>query len=107
MPAVASDVRLWTAARVQHPDAPLIANELYVALLGTGSPVIEMTISTAGSRVRFTAQGDHPLSVLQRHGPGRQIVAALAHLAGVTTDEMGMWAQLGHHTADWDDEESS
>lgn len=46
-PIEAEHVRLWTARRVNHSDAPLIANELYVALLGSGAPVIEMEISTA------------------------------------------------------------
>jgi hypothetical protein len=74
---------------------PLVANELYVAVLGAGAPVIEMTLSTAGTRIRITALGQDPLSVLHSHGPGWQIVNGLCHLAGLTTDECGLWAQLG------------
>lgn len=94
-PIEAAHVRLWTAGRVKHPDAPLIANELYVAVLGSGAPVVEMTLSTAGTRIRITAQGDDPLPLIHSHGPGREIVQAIAHMSGLTTDECGLWAQLG------------
>lgn len=94
-PIEAEHVRLWTARRVNHSDAPLIANELYVALLGSGAPVIEMEISTAGTRIRITALGQDPLPVLYSHGPGWTIVSGLSHIAGLTTDECGLWAQLG------------
>ena len=94
-PIEASHVRLWTAGRVKHPDAPLIANELYVAVLSSGAPVVEMTLSTAGSRVRITAQGPEPLPVTSSHGSNWLLIDALAHSAGLTTDECGLWAQLG------------
>ncbi|EPD56344.1 hypothetical protein [Streptomyces sp. HGB0020] len=94
-PIEASHVRLWTAGRVKHPDAPLIANELYVAVLGSGAPVVEMTLSTAGTRIRITAHGPDPLPILHSHGPGRELVQALAQLSGLTTDECGLWAQIG------------
>jgi hypothetical protein len=94
-PIEAAHVRMWTAGRVHHPDAPLIANELYVAVLGSGAPVVEMTLSTAGTRMRITAQGTEPLPLLSRLGPGWQLVTALTDLAGLTTDECGLWAQLG------------
>lgn len=68
-PLEAAHVRLWTAGRVHHADAPLLAHELYVAVLSSGTPVIEMTLSTAGSRVRITALGQDPLPVLSAHGP--------------------------------------
>ncbi len=94
-PVEAAHVRLWTAGRVKHPDAPLIAHELYVAVLGSGAPAIEMTLSTAGTRIRITAQGLDPLPLLSSHGPGWTLITGLAHLAGLTTDECGLWAQLG------------
>ena len=94
-PIEAPHVRLWTAGRVKHPEAPLIANELFVAILCAGAPVIEMTLSTAGTRVRVTARGSDPLPVLYRHGPGSLIVSGFSHLSGITTDECGLWAQLG------------
>ncbi|WP_020118797.1 hypothetical protein [Streptomyces canus] len=94
-PIEAAHVRLWTAGRVKHPDAPLIAHELYVAVLKAGAPVIEMTLSTAGNRIRITAEGADPLPVSYSHGPGWTLINGLAHLTGITTDECGLWAQLG------------
>ncbi len=94
-PIEAAHVRLWTAGRVKHPDAPVIASELYVAVLGSGNSVVEMTLSTAGARVRITAHGPDLLPVTSSHGPGWQIIVGLAALAGLTADECGMWAQLG------------
>ncbi|WP_415947278.1 hypothetical protein [Streptomyces sp. KLOTTS4A1] len=80
---------------MNHPDAPLVANELYVAILGSGAPVVDMQISTAGRRVRITACGADPLSVLYSNGPGWALVVGLAHASGLTTDKRGLWAQLG------------
>lgn len=94
-PIEARHVRLWTAGRVKHPDAPLIASELFVAILGAGATVIEMTLSTAGHRIRLTAEGPDPLPLLYRHGPGSLIVSGFCPLSGITTDECGLWAQLG------------
>jgi hypothetical protein len=94
-PIEASHVRLWTAGRVKHPDAPCIANELYIAVLGSGAPFVEMTLSTAGPRIRITAEGADPLPLIHSHGPGWQIITGLATRAGLTTDERGLWAQLG------------
>ena len=95
LPVEAAHVRLSTAGRAHHPDAPLIADELFVAVLGSGAPVVEMTLSTAGSRIRITAQGPDPLPLLYSHGPAWTLVTGLAHSAGLTTDECGLWAQLG------------
>ncbi|WP_030173272.1 hypothetical protein [Streptomyces sp. NRRL S-813] len=94
-PIEAAHVRLWTAGRVTHPDAPLLADELYVAVLGSGATVIDMTLSTAGTRIRITAQGPDPLPLINSHGPGWGIISGLADRAGLTTDECGLWAQLG------------
>jgi hypothetical protein len=94
-PIEARHVRLWVAGRVKHTDAPHIAHELYVAVLGSGAPVIEMGIWTAGNRIRITAEGYDPLPLINSHGPGWQIICGLADLTGLTTDERGVWAQLG------------
>ncbi|MFI2041019.1 hypothetical protein ACH470_41480 [Streptomyces bottropensis] len=96
MPIEAPHVRLWTAGRVRHPDAPLLANELFVSVLGAGADVIEMTLSTAGPRIRITARGPDPIPLLHSHGPAWRIITGLAHQRGLTTDECGLWAQLGH-----------
>ncbi|OKJ73380.1 hypothetical protein AMK32_37210 [Streptomyces sp. CB01883] len=94
-PIEAAHVRLWTAGRVKHPDAPLIAHELFVAVLSSGAPAVEMTLSTAGNRIRLAALGPDPLPVTSSHGPGWAILTGLATLAGLSTDERGLWAQLG------------
>ncbi|MGW5409041.1 hypothetical protein [Streptomyces spiralis] len=93
-PVEARHVRLWTAGRVPHPDAPLLADELYVAVLGSGAPVVDMTLSTAGPRIRITAQGTDPLPLINSHGPGWAIISGLADRAGLTADERGLWAQV-------------
>lgn len=94
-PIEARHVRLWVAGRVRNPDAPTVANELFVAILGSGAPAVEMTLSTAGTRIRITALGPDPLDVLDSHGPGWRIVTGLAKSSGLTTDECGLWALLG------------
>jgi len=95
LPNEASAVRAWTSSRTPHPDAPQITNELFVALLHAGADTIEMTISTAGTRTRLTAAGPVQLRLRHSHGPGWRLVAGLAQSTGVTTDECGLWAQLG------------
>ncbi|MFE1444271.1 hypothetical protein [Streptomyces sp. NPDC058739] len=54
-----------------------------------------MTLSTAGTRIRITARGHDPLPLLSTRGPGWTLVTGLANSAGLTTDECGVWAQLG------------
>ncbi|MDX2845231.1 hypothetical protein PV377_41035 [Streptomyces ipomoeae] len=93
-PIEASEVRAWTRTRAPHPDAALIANELFAAILASGADLIEMTISTAGTRTRITATGPDPLPLRHSHGPGWRIVAGLAHITGITPDETGLWAQM-------------
>jgi len=90
----AAHVRLWTTGRVKHPDAPAVANELYIAVLGSGAPTVEMTLSTAGTRLRITAEGPDPLLLHHSHGPGWRIVTGLARLSGVTAEARGVWAQM-------------
>lgn len=93
-PAQAPSVRQWVALRLKHPDAPQVANELFVSVLAAGSPKVEMTLSTAGDRNRITAVGSIPMSVLHSHGPGFTIVSGLTTLYGLNTDGCGVWAQL-------------
>ncbi|MGW7239749.1 hypothetical protein [Streptomyces sp. NPDC054804] len=93
-PIEAAHVRLWTSGRVKHPDAPLVAHELFVAVLGSGAPAVEMTLSTAGPRIRLTATGPDPLPITSSHGPGWKILTGLADLTGICPDELGLWAQL-------------
>lgn len=94
-PIEAAHVRLWTRGRVKHPDAPALAHELYIAVLGSGAPAVEMTLSTAGSRIRITAMGPAPLPLINSHGAGWHIVTGLASSAGLTADEHGLWALIG------------
>lgn len=94
-PIEAAHVRLWTAGRVMHPDAPLIANELFVAVLSSSATAVEMTLSTAGTRIRITATGPDPLPLTSSHGPGWTILSRLADHTGLSTDERSLWAQLG------------
>ncbi|WP_393075373.1 hypothetical protein [Streptomyces sp. LN704] len=93
LPAEANGVRAWIGTRTPHPDAPAIANELFVALLRSGTTTVEMAISTAGDRTRITASGHQPLRTQHSHGPGRRIITGLAQSTGLTVDECGLWAQ--------------
>ncbi|MES4885193.1 hypothetical protein ABVB69_32460 [Streptomyces sp. NPDC000349] len=93
-PAEAHRVRAWAGARLPHPDASQVANELFLSVLGSGSPTIEMTLSTAGPRTQVVAAGSVELSVLHSHGPGFLIVNALSARSGLNTDGQGMWALL-------------
>jgi hypothetical protein len=90
----AAHVRDWTAQRTDHPDAPAVANELFVALLDSGADAIDLVLSPAGDRLRITATGPNPVPVRHSHGPGWRIVAGLSRSTGVTSDEHGLWAQL-------------
>ena len=93
-PAEAAEVRAWTATRAAHPDAPAVANELFVAVMGSGADTVEVALSTAGDRLKVTATGPGPLPLRPSHGPGWRIIAGLSRTTGVTTDEHGLWAQL-------------
>lgn len=94
LPIEAAEVRAWTKKRTDHRDAPAVANELFVAVLQSGAAAVELTLSSAGDRLRITAVGAEPLPVTSSHGPGWRIVAGLSRITGVTTDERGLWAQL-------------
>lgn len=89
----AAQVRAWTTKRTNHPDAQQVAHELFIAILGSGADTIDITLSTAGNRLRITATGPQPLPLRHSHGPGWPIVAALCSTTGITTDECGLWAQ--------------
>lgn len=93
-PNEARAVRAWTAKRTPHPDAPLVANELFTAVLNTGGDIVEMKLSTAGDRLQVSAAGSEPLPVRHSHGPGWMLVAGLSRINGVTTDGKGLWAEL-------------
>ncbi|MGW0136222.1 hypothetical protein [Streptomyces sp. NPDC003299] len=93
-PAEALLVRQWVGSRLEHPDAPQVANELFISVLASGSPVIDMTLSTAGQRARITAAGLVELKLHHSHGPGFLIVSGLSTLSGLNTDGQGLWAQL-------------
>jgi hypothetical protein len=94
-PAEAAHVRAWTAGRTTHPDAVQVAHELFIAVLASGADAIEMALSTAGDRLRITATGPEPLPLRHSHGPGWRLIEGLSRTNGVTTDECGLWAQLG------------
>lgn len=93
-PAEAHRVRQWATTRLEHPDASQVAHELFVAVLATGTRAIEVTLSTAGSRVRISVAGSVELSILHSHGPGSLIVSALSAQSGLNTDGRGLWALL-------------
>lgn len=93
-PSEAREVRTWTAYRTTNPDAIAIANELFIAVLASGPELIDIELSTAGTRTRITATGTEPLPLRHSHGPGWRIVAGLSRITGVTPDERGLWALL-------------
>lgn len=97
-PTEAADVRAWTTKRSTHPDAPTVANELFIAILGSGADAIDMELSTAGARLRITATGPEPLPLRHSHGPGWRIIAGLSRTNGPTADGHGLWAQLQEPT---------
>lgn len=95
----ARDARAWVATHTEHGDARRIAGELVVAVLASRPGRLQMTVSTAGPRVRITAAGDRPLPTHALQGPGRQIIGALASVHGVTPDDCGLWAELPRETS--------
>ncbi|CAL9458016.1 hypothetical protein SUDANB15_02559 [Streptomyces sp. enrichment culture] len=93
-PSEARRVREWVASRLTHPDAPQVANELFVSVLASGAQSVEMTLSTADSRIRIASAGSVELRALHSHGPGFLIVSGLSAQSGLTTDGQGLWALL-------------
>lgn len=93
-PAEARALRRWAAGRANHPHAATVANELFVALLATRPDVIEMTVSTAGRRIRLTATAPaHPVLRLTR-GRAKALVTALTLAHGISDDRCALWAEL-------------
>jgi hypothetical protein len=93
-PAEARRVREWVSSRLAHPDAPQVANELFISVLAAGTETVRMTLSTAGPRAQISAAGSVELSALHSHGPGFSIVSSLSTVHGITTDGQGLWALL-------------
>lgn len=94
LPVEASGVRAWTRERIPHPDAPQVSHELFVAVLNSGTDMVEVTLSTAGPRLRITAAGSERLRLAHSHGPGWRLVAELSQSTGVTDSGHGLWAQM-------------
>ncbi|MDX5563794.1 hypothetical protein PYK79_11065 [Streptomyces sp. ID05-04B] len=94
LPIAASEVRAWARQHTRHPDAPAVANELFLAVLASGADTVDVQVSTTDRRLKITAVGPHALSLRHSHGPGWRIVAGLSNATGVTTDEHGLWAQI-------------
>jgi hypothetical protein len=93
-PSEAAAVRAWVRKRVSHADAQAVAHELFIAVLESGANVIEMTLSTADTRLKITARGPLPLELRHSHGPGWRIISGLSRTSGVTVDERGLWAEI-------------
>lgn len=98
LPEEARNVRVWAISHLGHPDVPLIAHELFAAVLGARPDSIEMTLSTAGTRIRIAAHSVKPLPFLQTHGPGAILIAQLANACGVAEDGQTLWALLGEES---------
>lgn len=94
LPIEAAEVRTWARLHTRHPDAPTVANELFLAVLASGADTVDVRVSTTGPRLKITAVGPHTLSLRHSHGPGWRIIAGLSNATGVTTDECGLWAQM-------------
>lgn len=88
-------MRCWTRERVRHANAPQVAHEMFLVVLARSPEAIEITLSTADTRVRITVTGSCELPLKHVHGPGRRIIRALtAGLFGTTADGHGLWAEL-------------
>ncbi|MFJ9353776.1 hypothetical protein [Streptomyces mirabilis] len=93
-PAEACQVRQWVRARLERLDAQQVAHELFVAVMTTGTEAVEMTLSTAGPRVRIASAGSVELALRHCYGAGFYIVDGLSAQSGVNTDGHGLWALL-------------
>ncbi|MFJ6355001.1 hypothetical protein ACIQKB_36790 [Streptomyces sp. NPDC092046] len=91
-PVEALPLRTWIRERATDPDAPAVANELFIAV-AAHAPVVEMTLSTAGLRVRISATGAADRAPVLT-AVGQSIVAGLADQFGITPDHRGLWALL-------------
>jgi len=102
-PEQARAVRAWVRGLLSkdvHADvvagAELVASELFTAA-GLDRDAADMTVSTAGSRIRVYATSPTPLTVSRTHGPWRPLVEGLADT--VEANERTVWADL-HVAAD-------
>lgn len=94
LPEQGAAVRLWVRARVDHVDAALVTHELFIAVLATSPAAIDLTLSTAGPRVRISATGPAELPLRHAYGPGHAIISGLSTLCGIASDARGLWALL-------------
>lgn len=92
--AQAAEARAWVSTHTRHADAPQITGELFIALLAVHPSKVQMTVSTAGIRLRITASGDRMLSIQALYGPGRGIITELSTARGTAVDGQGLWAEL-------------
>ena len=86
--------RNWAAMHAVHPDARQVAGELFLAVLGSHSTRVRMTVSTAGPRRRITASGAWPLALRDLRGAGQNIIRGLSTAYGITPDDCGLWAEI-------------
>ncbi|WNI16894.1 hypothetical protein [Actinacidiphila sp. ITFR-21] len=93
--AQAAEARAWVSTHTGHTDAPQITAELFIAVLAVHPSKVQMTVSTAGIRLRITASGDRMLSLQALYGPGRVIITELSTAQGTAVDGRGLWAELG------------
>lgn len=96
--AQAQAVRTWVGSHVTHEDAPLLATELFVAVLTTRPPGIQMTASTAGPRIRIAATGTEVLPLHSVRGAGLSIIRGFSTCHGTTPDDHGLWAEVTQET---------
>ncbi|WP_331766999.1 hypothetical protein [Embleya sp. NBC_00896] len=71
--------------------AELVASELFTAA-GLDRDAADMTVSTAGSRIRVYATSPELLGVIDTHGPWRALVDGLTDTTG--SDTHTLWAGL-------------
>jgi hypothetical protein len=109
-PDQARPVRRWVRSRLaehaddtgltitaQHADdTELLASELFTAASAARPHAVQMTISTAGPRLRLTATAPEPLPSRARTRVAWRIVLGIAGAghAGVDHDERTLWAQI-------------
>ncbi|AKH83857.1 hypothetical protein AA958_18440 [Streptomyces sp. CNQ-509] len=95
LPEEARAVRCWTSDRISNANAPQVVHEMFLIALACLPDSIEVTLSTAGDRVRITVMGPCELRLKDVYGPGRRIIHALSDgLSGTTADGHGLWAQF-------------
>lgn len=81
-PASAPAVRSWTRDRISHPDAPAVADELFLVVFATAAAAVEVTLSTAGTRARITAHGATRPLLRQADDAGHRMWPRCAPVSG-------------------------